>query len=190
MSKKKPSPLIGQAQSISAQERGAGQSNIDQGVSAGRQAVSDPTSSPLYKALYNTEAGQMSKAYDNASSSQAAKARTAGFGYQQPGAQGGEAELRGREASSIGQLPGDVASKTVPLELQQAGQQIGAGTSELVAGNQIFTQGAVPLEEQYQNYSLGYTPLWQRLARGAVSGGINAAGGGSGSALQGALAAA
>ena len=168
MGKKKRSPYIGQAASISEQQRGAGQQNINQGVSAGQEAVNNPTQSPLYKALYNTEAGQMSQAYDNASSSQAAKARTAGFGYQQPGAQGAEAELRGREASSIGQLPGDVASKTVPLELQQAGQQIGAGTSELGAGNQMFEGGVVPLEKQYQDYSLNYTPMWQRMARGAV----------------------
>jgi hypothetical protein len=169
MGKKQPSPLIGQAQGISAQERGAGQSNIDQGVSAGKTAVSDPTNSPLYKALYTTEAGQMSQAYDTASGNQRAKANAAGFGYSQPTTQGAEEQLRGQQASQIGQLPGKVASQAVPLELQQSGQQIGAGTSELAAGNQAFTQGAVPLEEQYQNYSLNYTPAWQRALQGGAS---------------------
>lgn len=174
MGKKKASPLIGQATSISGQERGAGQANINEGTSLEKGAVTDPTSSPLYKAIYNTEAGQMSKAYDNASARTTAKANEAGFGYSQPVSQGANTEIRGREASAIGQLPGDVMRESVPLT-EQAGRDISsAGTSELNAGNQIFTQGAVPLEEQYQNYSLGYTPLWQRMASGALSGAQNA----------------
>jgi hypothetical protein len=170
MTKKAPSPLIGQAQSISGQERGAGQSNIDTGTGMEKQAVTDPTSSPLYKALYSTEAGGMSKAYDTATSNLRAKANASGFGYSQPAETGAETELRGREASSIGQLPGQVAAESVPLELQAGRDITGAGTSELQAGNQMFTQGAVPLEQQYQQYSLGYTPLWQRMLQGGFSG--------------------
>lgn len=169
MSKKKESPLVGQAQSISGQERGAGQANIDTGTGMASSAINNPTSSPLYKALYNTEAGQMSKAYDNAASSTAAKARDAGFGYQQPAAQGAQEQLRGQQASAIGQLPGQVASESVPLELQAGNQIAQSGGQELAAGNQMFTQGAVPLDEQYQQYSQQYKPLWQRALGGAAS---------------------
>lgn len=169
MGKKPASPLIGQAQSISGQERSAGQSNINAGTGLEQQAVTNPTQSPLYKALYSTEAGQMSSAFDAASSNQRAKAREAGFGYSQPTTQGAESELRGREASAIGQLPGQVASESVPLELQAGRDIAGAGTSELQAGNQMFTQGAVPLEQQYQNYSLNYKPLWQRMLGAGLS---------------------
>jgi hypothetical protein len=182
MAKKKPSPLIGEAQGISEQERGAGQANINAGTGIEKQAINDPTASPLYKALYSTEAGQMSRAYDTASGNQRAKANAAGFGYAQPGAQGAENQLRGQQASQIGQLPGQVMRETVPMELQAGRDIAGAGTSELAAGNQMFTQGAVPLEEQYQNYSLNYTPLWQRALQGGAQGGL--------SGLQQAMAAA
>lgn len=180
MSKKKRSPLIGQAQTISAQERGSGQSNIDEGTGLEKQAVTDPTSSPLYKALYSTEAGKMSQAYDNASANTTARARTAGFGYQQPVAQGAQDELRARQASDIGHLPGEVMRETVPMELQAGRDISGVGLGELRAGNEMFTQGAVPLEKQYQDYSLGYTPLWQRAAQGALKGATK---GGFGAAL-------
>jgi len=183
MKKKPPSPMIGQASSISGQERGTGQQNINTGVGLEQGAVTSPTQSPLYKAMYNTEAGQMSKAYDTAASNTAAKARQAGFGYQQPVAQGAQDQLRSQQASQIGQLPGEVAAQTVPLEMQAGKDITGAGTSELGAGNQVFTQGAVPLEQQYQQYALNYTPLWQRMLSGGLSGATQSQGGG----LYGAL---
>lgn len=183
MGKKKRSPYIGQAASISQQERSAGQQNIDKGVGdvqsgvdLDRQAVTNPTQSPLYKALYSTEAGQMSQAYDNASANTTQRARAAGFGYQQPVAQGAQDELRSRQASAIGRLPGEVMRESVPMTLQAGRDIMGggrdiaqAGTSELSSGNEMFERGVVPLEEQYQNYSLGYTPMWQRALKGAYS---------------------
>ena len=189
MTKKPPSPLIGQATSISSQERGQGQQNIDTGEQTIQNAVTNPTQSPLYKAIYNTEASGMSKAYDNAAASQRAKAEQSGFGYAQPATQGADTELRAKEASSIGQLPGQVAAETVPMEIQAGSAEAAPGVSELQAGNQMFTQGAVPLEQQYQQYSLGYTPLWQRMLQGGVSGFINSPAGANsfGSGLQGAL---
>lgn len=186
--KKSRSPYIGQAASISQQQRGAGQSNIDAGTGLEKQAITNPTQSPLYKALYSTEAGQMSQAYDTAASNTASRARQAGFGYSQPTAQGAQDELRGRQASDIGRLPGQVMSETVPLE-EQAGRDIaGTGLGELRAGNEMFTSGVVPLEKQYQDYALNYTPLWQRMARGGISG--LAGGGGVGGGLDAALLAA
>ena len=176
MSKKTPSPYIKQAENISTQQRTAGQGNIDAASGTVSQFESNPTANPLYKALYSTEAGQMSKAYDMASANQTARARQAGFGYQQPVAQGAEGELRGQEASSIGQLPGQVEQQVAPQVLQGAQIQGGLGTSELQAGNQMYTGGVVPLDQQYQNYRLNYkNPVTQGLAAG-----LNAAGFGGG----------
>lgn len=168
MTKKPQSGMIGGIQNQATAQQKAGQTNINTGVGMTENAVNNPTSGALYKSLYNTEAGQMSKAYDNAASSTAARAREAGFGYQQPGAQGAQDELRGREASAIGQLPGQVAAETVPLELQAGNQVTQAGLTQEGQGNQYMTQGAVPLEEQYQQYNLNYKPLWQRLAGGVA----------------------
>jgi hypothetical protein len=168
MGKKPRSPMIKEAQGISAQERSAGQANINTGVGDIQTATSNPTASPLYKALYSTEAGSMSKAYDAAAGNTAARARQSGFGYQQPAAQGAQDELRGREASQIGQLPGQVMSETVPMEMQAGKDIAGVGAQELGEGNQMYTQGAMPLEKQYQDYSLNYKPLWQRMLQGAI----------------------
>ena len=172
---KKRSPYIGAASTISQQQQKAGQGNIDTGVGLEKGAVTDPTSSPLYKAIYSTEAGQMSKAYDTAAANTASRAKQAGFGYEQPAAQGAQNELRAQQASSIGQLPGEVARETVPMELQAGRDIAGAGEGELRAGNEMFTGGVVPLEKQYQDYALNYTPLWQRALQGGVRGGLNAA---------------
>jgi hypothetical protein len=190
MSKKPPDPMIGKTQGISQQQQNAGAGNIASGVGMENQAVTNPTSSPLYKALYSTEAGQMSNAYGNAQANTAAKARQAGFGYQQPAAQGAQAELGGREASALGQLPGEVAAQTVPMELQAGNQIAQAGLGQEGQGNQLFTQGVEPLEQQYQQYSLNYVPMWQRLLGGAIGkipgmGGIGGAIGSTGSSVGG-----
>lgn len=182
MKKKQPTGMIGGIQNQAQQQQAGGQANITAGTNLTESAVNNPTSSPLYKALYNTEAGGMSKAYDAAAANTRANARTAGFGYQQPAEQGAESQLRSQEASSLGQLPGQVEQQTVPQELQ-AGQSLAqTGLGQEGQGNQYMTQGAVPLEEQYQNYALNYTPLWQRIA-GGVAGMIPGGGG-----LAGALA--
>jgi hypothetical protein len=184
--KKPPAPGIAQGTAIGQQQQNTGQSNINAGLNTTDQAVSNPTGSPLYKALYNTEVGQMSKAYDSASANTTAQARQAGFGYQQPVAQGAQDQLRGQEASAIGQLPGQVASQSVPLEMQAGQQQTQAGISELGQGNSLYGQAALgPLEQQYQQYSQNYQPLWQRALAGGIKGFLP---GGSG-ALQGALGA-
>ena len=166
MGKKKRSPLIGQSQALSSQYGQAGQADVSQA----NQMTTNPTSSSLYKSLYGTEAGQMSQAYDTAAANTAARGRAAGFGYEQPVAQGAQSELRGREASAIGQLPGHIVPQ-VEAAAQQLGQR-GLGQEQI--GAQYWTGAAVPLEQQYQGYSLGYTPWWQNALMGGVGGGVGA----------------
>lgn len=154
-----------QAQGIAQQQQQAGQGNINQGVGMESGAVTNPTASPLYKSLYNTESSQLSDSYQNAAANTRARANAAGFGYEQPVTQGAEAQLGGQMAEQQGQLPGKVMSETVPLEMQAGRDVAQTGLGEMGAGNQFWTGSVTPLEQQY----MAQPSPWESIAGGFIS---------------------
>lgn len=162
--KPKRSPVEAAAQNISQQDR-AGQAsqystannslNAAQGTDA--QFEGPTTSSPFYKSLLATSTDSTSNAYENAKASSTARAKSAGFGYDSPIGAAASRETTGAEAGALAELPAKAMEATAPLQLQAAQQSIsGAGVGANMGtalgqeGEGYFTQGAVPLEEEYQ----------------------------------------
>lgn len=174
MTKKPPSPMIGMGQQASqtANKLGAGQEQA--GVQGEQSFLQDPYSSPFTKALMTTGRENLSNAYQNAASGVAQRARAAGFGYQQPATQGAQAGLQSQEAQAAAQIPMQSAIEAAPIVQQGYGDIAKEGLGEQGIGADYF-KSTVPLEQQYQGYSLGYTPLWQRTAQSALQGAIAAA---------------
>lgn len=163
--KPKPSGMIGEGKSISAQDR-AGQT-ADYGKAQGTldQFEGPVQNSPFYKALLTTGTDATSTAYDSAVSNSRSRAKGAGFGYNQPIAGTAEDQIRSREASDLGALPGKAAAEAAPLSLQAAGQTAGMGTALGSEGADYF-KSVVPLESQYQDQLFQQQQaLWNSLAQ-------------------------
>lgn len=190
--KKPPSSMIAGNQAISSQLRGQGASDIAAGTSQVNQGISgvqagadteaafqrDPTSNPLYKALYNTESSQLSDSYQNASANQRARANAAGFGYEQPITQGAQQQLDVQEASRLAQLPGQVEQQVAPQVAQGAEIAMQPGQAEIGAGEALQRTGtaegqqaegyqgqATGLESEYQQYLQKPSGIWGALGK-------------------------
>ena len=122
MSHKSRSPVEQQGLATSSQANVLGQGQQQAGASGIEQTLADPTSTPLYKALYSTGQQQLSDAYQGAAANTAERAQQAGFGYSQPVAQGAQDQLAAQEASAAGQLGAKAIAQSVPEELAGYGQ--------------------------------------------------------------------
>lgn len=154
------SPLEGQAQSISEQNRQ--QQATDYGTAQGTlsQFEGPVQDSPYYKSLVATGTDATSQAYESAKADQAAKARAAGFGYEQPVTQGAESGVAAQEAGALARIPAQAEEAAAPLALQAAGETAGMGTALGSEGVGYFND-ATTLEEQYQKQQQGFmSKLW------------------------------
>lgn len=192
MKKKPPSGMIGGNQAISSQLRGQGASDISAGTSQVNQGLGgiqaganqesafqrDPTSNPLYKALYNTESSQLSNSYQNASANERARANAAGFGYEQPATQTNQTQLDTQQASKLSQLPGQVEQQVAPQVAQGAEIAMQPGQAQVGAGEALQRTGvsegqqaegyqgqATGLENEYQQYLQKPSGIWGALSK-------------------------
>jgi hypothetical protein len=123
--------------------------------------------SPFYKALLTTGIQNTSNAYQNARSSEAANAKAAGFGYNQPVAQGADNQLRAQETSALANVPDQAMEAAAPLSLEAAQN---SGQMGLGYGN----QGVSLL-----NANANKPSIWQSLLQTGMQSAGAAAGGGA-----------
>jgi len=124
--------------------------------------------SPFYKALLTQGTEATSNAYGNADANMRQKANLSGFGYNQPIAQGGEAQVASQEAGALSQLPQQAMLQASQPALQAAGQtgQLAGQQGNMAVG---FGGQATQEDMQAQQYK---NNLYSKL----LNTGINAAG--------------
>ena len=99
--------------------------------------------SPFYKALLTNGIENTSRAYDTARSNMRARANQAGFGYNQPVAQGGENQVNAEETSALAKVPQTAMTEAAPLSLEAADQtgKMGMGYGNQALGWDQTAQG-------------------------------------------------
>lgn len=131
--------------------------------------------SPFYKSLLTTGIQDTSRAYDTARSNMAQRANAAGFGYNQPVAQGAQNQLQSQEASALANVPQQAMLGAAPLSLQAAQ---GSGQLGLGLGNQALGWGNLGRGWNQDVYNMdkqrgGFD--WSGAAQGALQGAMMAA---------------
>lgn len=174
--KKGPSPMIGQGQQMSQNLNTLGQGQETSAVAGEQAALTNPQSTPLYKAILSQGRQNLSNSYQNAASNTASRARMSGFGYQQPISQAAQTQLGAQEASQAAQLPAQAVQESVPLEEQAYGQMANQGLGEQGLGQNYF-KDVVPLEEEY--YSPQNQGFWGTFGQGFARSLGNTLGGGN-----------
>jgi hypothetical protein len=157
MSGPKRSPIEKTATATSATDQGRSVASEDKAQGTLNQFEGPVQDSPFYKSLLTSGTEATSNAYNAATASERARANAAGINYTQPAEQGAENELRGSEATALGDLPGEAAVAATAPTLTAAGDTAGIGATEGSLGAQYFTGGAVPLENAYQNAQSQFT---------------------------------
>lgn len=189
-----------EARSVSAQDRagqtaqyGAAGKDLDTAQGTFSQFEGPVEQSPFYKALKTAGTETTADSYKSAKSNVRARASAAGFGAAgQPVTEGATAGLESEEAKAQAQVPGRALTAAAPLSLEAArGTQAGAstragmGTALGSQGEGYFTQGAVPLEQQYQDMlAKRRAGMWKALQKaGGVASEIALAGPTGGASL-------
>jgi len=109
------------------------QSNADTGAAQGTfsQFEGPVQNSPFYKALLTSGIENTSRAYDTARSNMRSRANQAGFGYNQPVAQGADDQVSAQEASALADVPNKAMVEAAPLSMKagedsaQLGENLG-----------------------------------------------------------------
>lgn len=155
-----------EARSVSAQDRagrdvqyGKAGGDLDTAQGTLSQFEGPVEKSPFYKALKTAGTESTADSYRSAKSNVLARAKASGFGGAgQPVTEGATAGMESEEAKAQAQVPGRALTAAAPLSLEAArGTQAGAGIRAGMGGEPgregegYFTQGAVPLEQQYQD---------------------------------------
>lgn len=163
--KPKRSPVEDKGQSISDQSRQQQQQDYGGARSTVSQFEGPVDKSPFYKALYNTGVSGTSNAYQSARTNQRSRAKAAGYGYEQPVAQGADAQLDRSEAQDMAQVgPKSLVAATQPA-LEAAQISSGMGTAEGSQGLGYW-QSTIPLEQQYQQQlQQRQQALWNAIAQ-------------------------
>jgi hypothetical protein len=107
--------------------------------------------SPFYKALLTSGIEGTSRAYNNARANTRQRAGAAGFGYNQPVAQGADNELGAREATDLAAVPRQAAIAATGPALQSAGMSGQMGLSEGLQGLQA-NQGAYNMNQRRRTF--------------------------------------
>lgn len=131
--------------------------------------------SPFYKQLLKAGTEGTANAYQSAKANTAARAKTAGFGYAQPVAQGAQDQIGSEEAKAQARVPGEALVQATGPALTAAGETAGIGATQGGQGLGYMTGAAVPLEQQYQTMlQQRQAAMWKAIsgAAGAVTGGI------------------
>jgi hypothetical protein len=103
----------------------------------------------------NTRTGATTANYNNALSSNRLRARSAGFGYEQPSEQMAETNIENARASDLSKISGDVEAEAVPIEQNainlrlQSGQQQQSAYAQQAAG-ELGIAGEYSPETYYQ----------------------------------------
>ena len=170
-----------QAENVANQDFGT--QTADMGAAQGTlsQFEGPVQNSPFYKSLLTTGIQNTSNAYQNAASNQKAQANAAGFGQNQPVAQGANNQLQAQETSALAQVPQTAMTEAAPLSLAAAGQSGQMGES---AGSQGLN--ALNLASQLQLKRQGGNPTVGNVFGGG-SGGSGGGGGISQDAMMAAL---
>jgi hypothetical protein len=155
----KRSPL--EATDTAATTQQQQQATANQGTAQGTlgQFEGPVTSSPFYKSLLTTGTDATSQAYNNAQASNRAASNDSGFNYTSPNETGSENEIKGQEATAVGNLPAEAAAEAAPLAAGAAGETAGIGATQSGAA-QGYNSQATGLEENYQNAQSG---MWDAL---------------------------
>lgn len=169
------SPVEKQAQQTSQQLNERGNANQDTAQGTLSQFEGPVQDSPFYKSLLTSGTEATSDAYDNATANMRAKANQSGFNYTQPAEQGAEAEIGGREAKAIGDLPSEAAQQASQAALTAAGDTAQIGANQQQVGEGYTTGAVVPLENQYQN---AQNSFWKTLS--SIPGTVTTAAAGAG----------
>src|SRR6267142_5350747 len=165
MGKPKRSPLEAQVGAISEQDR-AKQAELNTTAQGTRGQFEGPVDqSPFYKSMLKAGTEGTASAYRSAKSNTAARAKEAGFGYEQPIAQGAQNEVGAREADAQSRVPGEALLGAAPLSLEAASGT--AGTAATLGGQGVAYSGQqVGLETQYQQaLAARQRAMWNALAR-------------------------
>jgi hypothetical protein len=169
MSKPKRSPVEDKVGGVSDQERQQGMAN--QGTAQGTlsQFEGPVQDSPFYKALKTAGTESTANAYASAKSNTAARAKSAGFGYQQPVAQGAGEQIGAEEAKAQAQVPGRALMEASGPALSAAGTTAGIGAAQQGVGLGYSGQ-QVDLEKQYQEQlAAQQQAMWKAISE-AVAG--------------------
>jgi hypothetical protein len=68
--------------------------------------------------------------FNNALANQRLRARTAGFGYEQPAEQMGETNVENARAAALSRIPGDVEAESVPIAMNALQARTASGAQE------------------------------------------------------------
>ncbi len=143
------SPVEGQVKSTSQQDQQQSQANEGTAQSSLNQFEGPVQSSPFYKSLLSAGTQGTANAYASAKANTAASANRAGFGENQPIAQGAQNQVNAQEAAAQSAVPQTALVQATQPELAATAQTAGIGESQ---GSQAVSYSGqeVNLEEQYQ----------------------------------------
>lgn len=165
MSKPKRSPVEDKVGTLSQQEQQTGMDNQATAQGTLSQFEGPVQNSPFYKALKTAGTESTADAYASAKSNTAARAKAAGFGSQQPIAQGAQDQVGAEEAKAQAQVPGRALVQATGPALTAAGETAGIGASQTGAGVQYSGQ-EVDLEKQYQaQLAAQQQAMWQAISQ-------------------------
>ena len=107
------------------------------GATAARFGAPDAMGLTAFQqALRNSRTAATSSAFDNARSRSRERAQAAGMDYTQPITQSNDAAIENARAQAIGNIPGEVAMQSAPLEFQAANLGLAAGQQRNVMDEQ------------------------------------------------------
>lgn len=165
MSKPTRSPVEGRVGEVSATDQARSIASQDKAQGTLNQFEGPVQDSPFYKALKTAGTESTANAYANAKSNTMARAKAAGFGYEQPVAAGAGDEVGAREAADQARVPGEALLKASGPALSAAGTTAGIGATQSGAGLGYSGQ-QVDLEKQYQEQlAAQQQAMWSALAQ-------------------------
>jgi hypothetical protein len=115
--------------------------------------------SPFYKALLATGQDATAGAYQGAKAATAQRANAAGYGYEQPVAQGAQAQESQAEAGAEAQLPAEAAEAAEAPAIAAANTTAGEAANENTTGANYYGTASNLAAQQAQETS----SLWNSL---------------------------
>jgi hypothetical protein len=98
------------------------------------------------------------QAYNNAASQQRMRARSAGFGWEQPSEQAGETNIEMGRAGELSRIPGQVEAESVPITMNAAQLRLQSGAQQSGAHNQAAA-GELGIASQYKPFEYYQTAV-------------------------------
>jgi hypothetical protein len=118
----------------------------------------------------NTRTADTTKSFNDALAGSRLRARTAGFGYEQPAEQAGETNIENARADALAKIPGQVETEAIPIEMQAIGEEGNLAGAEMGIARtydpQSYYGSAV---NQDQAAAERRKSLWQSIIGGVTS---------------------